>query len=137
MFHPIQIIIRQFVTFTCVGAVGTIAHYVTLVLLVRIASFDPILASGIGFVIGAVINYFLNYRYTFHSSVPHRKGLTMFFTVAAVGIGFNTLAIGVLIRWFSVHYLLAQLCATGVVLLWNFVGNRFWTFRGSGYEAKH
>jgi len=28
----------------------------------------------------------------------------------------------------GVHYLLAQVCATSVVLFWNFVGNSVWTF---------
>jgi putative flippase GtrA len=28
----------------------------------------------------------------------------------------------------GVHYLLAQLCATAVVLFWNFIGNSLWTF---------
>lgn len=28
----------------------------------------------------------------------------------------------------GVHYLIAQVCATGVVLFWNFIGNSVWTF---------
>jgi len=30
---------------------------------------------------------------------------------------------------FQLHYLLVQVIATGLVLLWNFAGNRSWTFR--------
>ena len=28
----------------------------------------------------------------------------------------------------GLHYLLAQLVTTGLVLVWTFAGNRFWTF---------
>jgi putative flippase GtrA len=28
----------------------------------------------------------------------------------------------------NIYYLLAQVLSTGLVLVWNFAGNRFWTF---------
>jgi len=42
-------------------------------------------------------------------------------------LGINSLLMQVLVQsgW---HYLLAQVCATAVVFLWNFVGNSLWTF---------
>jgi putative flippase GtrA len=39
----------------------------------------------------------------------------------------------VAISLIQLHYLIAQVIATGIVLIWNFLGNRIWTFRASAY----
>lgn len=122
-------IANRFVRFTGVGAIGTLAHYLSLVSLVEIVGLNAVAATCIGFIVGALINYKLNRRYTFESSVPHRIGLPRFLVIAAIGMVLNTsiMAVGTLLL--KVHYLLLQVFATAVVLLWNFFGNHFWTFR--------
>src|SRR5689334_18230916 len=117
---------RQFVTFTSVGVIGTTGHYVTLFLLVRCAGFSPVIASTAGFVVGAVINYGLNYRITFSSRNPHHQALPKFLTVAAIGLGINVGALRLMMVWLGLHYMLAQLAATVLVLLWNFSANKVW-----------
>jgi putative flippase GtrA len=74
----------------------------------------------------------LNYHYTFTSNKRHRETMTKFLIVALVGMLFNGLIMSVCTEALQLHYLLAQLAATGLVLLWNFTANRFWTFRESG-----
>ncbi len=49
--------------------------------------------------------------------------------VALVGLGINTAIMYGLTHYTGLHYLLCQVLATGVVLGWNFLANRFWTFR--------
>ena len=98
-------------------------------MLVQMAGVTPVLASAGGFVLGALVNYFLNYRYTFRSNNRHHEAIIKFFTIALVGLVLNTLIISLAIDILSLHYLLAQVIATGLVLIWNFTGNRCWTFR--------
>lgn len=122
-------IFHQFTRFAGVGVIGTAAHYLVLITLVQIGGVDPVWASGSGFVAGAFFNYQLNYRYTFHSNKKHREAIIKFFIVAAIGLALNSLVIVILARHIGLHYLLSQVVATGLVLVWNFAGNRFWTFR--------
>ena len=103
-------VIRQFFSFAAVGAVGTAAHYST-------------------FIVGALVNYTLNYRLTFQSSKLHRDSMPKFFLVALFGLGFNTAIMAFVTEVWRLHYLLAQILATGGVLVWNFTVNRFWTFK--------
>ena len=119
---------RQFFSFACVGAIGTTAHYVVLIVLVHFAHVMPVIASVCGFVTGALVNYILNYRFTFRANSPHPETAAKFFTVALVGVFLNTMIMAVLTEYLSLHYLLAQVTATGTVLLWNFACNRLWTF---------
>ena len=121
-------VFRQFLAFAAVGAVGTAAQYVVLVALVHGLGIDPVAASASGFVVGAFVNYALNYRITFRSSKRHREAITKFFSVALVGICLNTLVMRLAV-FGGLHYLLGQVVATGIVLFSNFLGNRFWTFK--------
>ena len=129
-------IFRQFITFAGVGVIGTLTHYAVLVILVQIAELTPVLASGAGFVSGALVNYCLNYRITFHSNKRHHEAIIKFFTVASIGLLLNTLVMALATEILYIHYLLSQMVATGLVLIWNFAGNRYWTFREKIYTSR-
>lgn len=120
--------ITEFIKFAGVGAIGTIFHYLTLISLVSLIAMDPVNATSYGFAVGAVINYYLNYIYTFKSRQPHLVALPKFLIVALIGAGINMAILYWGIILFSVHYLLIQLIATGTVLLWNYLINRTWTY---------
>ncbi len=126
--------VKQFLRFTGVGAIGTTGHYITLVLLVEVMGIDAVPASLTGFVVGALINYHLNRTYTFRSDISHRIALPKFFTIAVAGALLNTLIMSLAINQLNIHYFLSQLMATGIVLVWGFLGNRLWTFNGAGKE---
>jgi len=119
----------QFTRFATCGAVGTLAHYLLLVLLVQGLGSSPVAASSAGFVLGAAVNYTLNYRYTFRSSKPHREAMWKFFLVALIGASINAALMSILIHHVNLHYLLSQMIATGTVLVWNFTVSRIWTFK--------
>lgn len=133
-------LLGQFVRFTGVGAIGTGAHYVALFALLGTGA-HPTAATTVGAVIGALVNYALNYRYTFNSRRRHRDTLWRFLVLAAVGLALNAGIMHGLLA-LAAHagaiadpahpsawvVLLIQIVATGVVLLWNFAGNRWWTF---------
>ena len=121
----------QFVDFAVVGAVGTAAHFVTLILLVQSAGWTPALATTAGFLVGALINYGLNYRLTFQSRASHAVTMPRFLAIALLSMLLNIGIVGVLVHWNAMHYLLGQAVATLVVLVVNFVANRALTFTAS------
>ena len=124
-------LLQQFVRFASVGCVSAIGHYGLLILLVQGFSTDAVLASSAGATLGAVINYLLNYHYTFQSRQAHASSFTKFALVAIVGLGLNTLLMWGGVDLLHLHYLLAQVVTTGLVLIWSFLGNRYWTFFSS------
>lgn len=118
----------QFIRFAGVGAIGTLAHYVVLVILVEMLSANVVTASTAGATLGALVNYLLNRRYTFRSEKRHGEALTKFLIIAALGLALNASFMLILVEILNIYYLLAQVLSTGLVLVWNFLGNRFWTF---------
>lgn len=126
----------QFIRFTGVGAIGTMVHYSILVALVHFGSLDPVAASTCGFLGGAVTNYLLNYHYTFASDKGHTEAFSKFFLIAIVGMLFNGLIMSFSVNTLNMPYMLAQIMATGLVLVWNFTGNRLWTFNTGAQNRK-
>ncbi|VAX10267.1 hypothetical protein MNBD_GAMMA25-41 [hydrothermal vent metagenome] len=119
---------KQFVLYAMFGAIGTAGHFLTLILLVEYAHLVAMWATTAGFVVGAGINYFLNYYYTFSSDKTHGEALFKFLAVATSGAGINILIMYAGVNVLAFHYLLAQITASTIVLLWTFSVNKKWTF---------
>ncbi|MCW5653225.1 GtrA family protein [Hydrogenophaga sp.] len=117
-----------FLRFASAGAVGTAAHYLVLVVLVSGLGLSAVVGSVCGSLVGALINYTINYHWTFRSSHGHRHAFPRFMAVAAIGLAVNAASMFVLTALLGLHYLLAQVVATGLVLLLGFVLNAKWTF---------
>lgn len=125
---------RQFLRFTGVGCMSALGHYGLLIFLVQAARANPVAASAAGALLGAWINYTLNYRFTFRSDKPHRESVVKFAIVAALGLLLNTLFMWIGVTIAGLHYLASQILTTGLLLIWSFVLNRFWTFHVAASE---
>jgi putative flippase GtrA len=118
----------QFIDFAAVGAVGTAAHFAVLIMLVQSAGWPPAIATTAGFLVGAAVNYGLNYHLTFQSHARHAVALPRFLAIALASMLLNVAIVWLLVHWQTLHYLLGQVVATSVVLVVNFVANRALTF---------
>lgn len=122
-------LLARLTRFAAVGALGTLAHYALLLALVEGRVAPPVAASVAGFVLGALVNYTMSRRFVFRSERAHVEALPRFFAVAGVGAAGNALLMAVLAGWLGLHYLLAQVVTTGLLVLWHYAGNALWTFR--------
>ncbi len=107
---------------------ATVTTYAVLIVGVEGLHISAVTASIAGYMLGMVVNYLLNYRYTYGSDQHHHVVIPKFLTVMAVGMFINAALMYVGINWLGLHYLLAQLAAVAVVLMWSFTANRLWTF---------
>lgn len=127
---------KQFGLFALVGATGTAAHYAVLFCLVEFNGIGAVAASGWGALTGLVINYALNHWLTFKSAQPHARTFPKFALIACIGLGLNLLLMAMLVNGLGFHYLFAQVMVTMVVLTWNFMGNRWWTFKADNARGE-
>ena len=121
-------IVHKFGRFLLVGALCTGLQYLVLVALVEGLGLSATAASTIGYAASSAVNYFLNYSFTFNSAARHRRSLPRFVLIGVFGLLLNGAVTFVGTSIYGVHYLLAQVAATIVTLLWNFLANLRWTF---------
>lgn len=119
----------RFIKFLGVGGVATLIQYGLLILLVEKLAVDTVQASAASYAISAVFNYLMNYYFTFSSAASHKLAAARFAVVVVIGLGINSALMYALTEHLKLHYLIAQVSATVVVLMWNFLAHRFWTYR--------
>ncbi len=127
---------RRFARYGTVGALGTATDVAVMLALVRYAGLVPVLANAAGFVIAVCQNFILNRRLTFPESrgAPASGQLTRFFIVSLAGLAINLPVFLFVDSSLNPHlgahsYKAAKAFAIGVVLVWNYLANRLWTFR--------
>lgn len=142
--------VKRFVKFAMVGTAGMITHLTLANIFNFGLHFPDAAANAIGFITAVFQNYFLNYRWKFFGD--HRYTTTksrwlqvsQFAVVSFIGLGINTIVREIVSYfmhplWLSllhdsaiaevINYNFSIAAAIGVVLFWNFVVNRLWTFR--------
>ena len=120
-----------FIRYAAFGAIGTAVHYLMLIVLVQGLGIGAVVASTVGFVAAAFLNYALHHQFTFASERAHHVAVPRFFAVAGAGVLLNGLVMTAILAVLPVmpfNYLIAQVVATGVVLVTGFLANRRWTF---------
>lgn len=119
-------ITKQFSRFFIVGALSALIQFSILISLVEFLFIKPIWASTFGYIAGALVNYTLNHYFTFKSSLSHKKSLVRFTLNSLFGLFLNFLLMKIFLIYYV--YILSQILASGVILFWNFLIHRYWTF---------
>jgi len=136
----------RFLRFLVVGSVGAVVDFGVFNLLSGLLHVWPILASACSFTCAVTSNFAWNRYWTYPDSRSKalRNQVVQFALVSLVGLFIRTpLFAGLSPVWASLlalyggplplarsqaAYNLALACAVGVVLVWNFIANRLWTY---------
>jgi putative flippase GtrA len=109
---------------------ATTVDYGTMVALVELGGLDPVPATALGALVGALTNFALGrvftYRVTAH---PVTTQAWRYALVAAVSLGWNTLGEHVLNHVLGLQYVLARVITSLIVSAgWNYPMHRFFVF---------
>jgi putative flippase GtrA len=125
--------IRQFVIFALVGVANTTVHYCIFLLLLHAFAVPALIASGIGYCAGVANSYLLNRTFTFRQTGAATGGeFARFALINGVSLGINLGVMKLVLATTTLRPEFAQIVAIGASLLANFVGSRWWVFRGQG-----
>ena len=122
--------------FLVVGASGTVLDFVLLTLL-KALGLATLPANTLSFSAGIVNNFLLNRWWTYADARAKPVGVQFgqFALVSLIGLLLNNgimllldAPISNLLSGATWSYMLAKILATAVVIVWNFVANRYWTF---------
>src|ERR1700758_5294018 len=119
----------QFVMFGIVGVSNTLLTFAVYTLLLKVFGVWYLLASAIGFAVGAVNGFLHNRRWTFRGHVGDARTPLRWTVVQGCGLGLNEALLYLWVDGVGLDKLLGQVFATGVVTVVTFLANRAWTFR--------
>jgi putative flippase GtrA len=129
--------LTRFARFLTVGAVGTALDF-TILTLLKLAGLPTLIANSLSFTAGLLNNFTFNRLWTFGDAIrPNwKRQLVQYAVVSLIGLTLNDLivlslehALGAWLGQPEWGYLPAKVAATGVVVFWNYLANRTWTFK--------
>ena len=120
---------HQISSFVLVGASAALVHWLVVVLLVSGASWQPLTANVIGWLVAFNVSYTGHYFLTFRALQTGLKAsLPRFFVLSAMGFLINETAYAILLSKTSMPYeALLGMILIGVAVL-TFVFSRLWAF---------
>ncbi len=86
-------------------------------------------ANVCSFSLAVIWGYLMHRRFTFRAGGAHRHQFPKFLTVTLIGLGINSATLHVGVAVLGLYDLTAKVAAVGVTAVWNYLGQRFWTFR--------
>jgi putative flippase GtrA len=137
---------ERFLKFAAVGVIGAVIDFGVMNLLTQLAGMDLVPAGTISFICAIVSNFIWNRYWTYPDSRSRPIGhqLVMFFVVNTAGVAIRipilhfveppminimeniNLSGPFLPEFLAKNFTLAV--AVGIVMLWNFFVNRYWTY---------
>ena len=123
--------INQGIRFALVGGVGTLVNLSLLYILTDVYGLLYLISEAFAFTVSIIHNYFWNKSFTFEEDIKEKvigKGVK-FSIVCIIALSVNLIVLFILVEFFGIFYLLAEIGAICVAFFVNFFGNRFWTFR--------
>jgi len=111
--------------------VGGLSFFVDIGAFIALRAIEmPVIpASVTSFSLATAANYLLSVVLAFERG-RFRWSIEMlrFLTVVLVGLGLNTLLVWCFVYRFSIHPAAAKIIAVPIVLIWNYLGRRFFVF---------
>lgn len=124
-----KLLISKFLKFGIVGCSGMIIDLGITYLCKEILRINKFISNGIGFILAATSNYFLNRIWTFNSQTEEiGVQYIQFMIVSTIGLAINSLSLYFFNEKLKWNFYLSKLVAIGITTIWNFFGNLLFTF---------
>lgn len=125
-------VVRQFVKFGIVGLSSTVIDWGIYLFLTRIFGIFYLMAKMLSFSVAVLNSYIWNRRWTFRSNDPQKlKQFIKFLTISLVGLVINSTIMYIAVEHLKLNDIYGLFLATAIVLSWNFLANKFYTFKES------
>ncbi|CAN7188056.1 GtrA family protein [Rossellomorea sp. LjRoot5] len=118
---------KMFLKFGTVGFFNTLITLGSYTLFVYIG-INYLVANVLGYLLGVLNSYYWNKNWVFQDRTGKAGVFVKFFAVNLLTLGFNTLALFILVHQLGLHPVLANVFAVGCGLGLNYILNYKWTF---------
>ena len=140
-----QSVVAQFLRFVVVGIINTAINFIVLnalSYLLHVTKGENIIwITAVAFIVATTNSYFMNKHWSFQDKTSDDGGRkpTLFLLVSLVGLAINAGIVYLITTYMSPMFGLSQhlwlnaaaVVATGISLIWNFIGYRVFVFKNS------
>ena len=119
-----------FFKYALVGFLGTAIDLGSLYLFIDRLHIHLLVATALSFLLAVINNFTLNKFWTFqnkHSNI--RKQFIKFLIVSTIGLILTEMCMAFFVYGLKIWYMSSKLFTSGLVLMWNFLANKYWTFK--------
>jgi len=120
---------RSFTMYVVSGFASVATHYAFAIFAVEVLGWRALLATSAGFMVGAITKYLMNYFLAFASDAPHLKAIPRFAVMLLILFAANGAIFWTLHEHYALHYMVAQVITTAVLVPVGYLVNRWWVFR--------
>ena len=112
------------------GFTGTVVDVASLYLFVNFLHIHLLVSTALSFLLAVINNFTLNKYWTFKNKSSNiRKQFIKFVIVSCIGLVLTEISMVIFVYGLKIWYVFSKLITSGIVLLWNFLANKYWTFK--------
>jgi putative flippase GtrA len=127
--------VLYFGKFALVGGLGSLVNTAALIGLYAYLRLPLVAASALATEVAIGHNFLWNNYWTFGRRSMSLGRFARFNLVSLVGQGITVAMLWLLVRYAGIYFVIANLAAIGLALIWNFAANLHWTW-GSACDPK-
>ena len=120
---------KQVLKYFAVGSLAAFTNLSLFYVLTHILDVYYMLAAVISFIVGALVNYTLNRKYTFQNKYQFKsKQFAVFLSVAVTSLLWNEFFLYIFVEYFLLEKMIAAIISAGLVFAWSFTLHKLITF---------
>ena len=128
--------INTFFRYVLSGGTAAALHFYVLIAFMKyIPQINATLATTIAFSIACIVNYNIQYHWTFKVTGSHKRFFPRYISVTISTMGLNAAVFWYYHDIVHLSYLFSQFFATSIIFLVNFIINNFFTFKAPATKS--
>ena len=123
--------LNQFIKFALVGVINTLVNLAVLYILTDIFGIYYLISAIFAFLIAVTNSFILNKLWTFKESISYKTSsrYIKFVLISVIALVINLITLYILVEYYAIWYIYAQIIGVCSNLIINFFGNKLWTFK--------
>jgi putative flippase GtrA len=116
-------LIEQIMKFGVVGFLCFFIDYFVLFAVTEFLGINYLISSAISFSVSVIVNYILSVKFVFDTNkdADKIKEFIVFVVLSLIGLGINQIIMWFTVEKLTLHYMLAKIIATAIVMVYNFI----------------
>lgn len=125
---------RHLILYGIIGSFSSSIDFAIFTLLVQIVGLHYLVANSISILVGITTSFFLNRNYNFKVKDNVKGRFLIFLSVGLCGLMLSNFSLYVFVSTFDMNKLLSKLLSIVLVVFFQFLINKYVTFKPSRYE---